>query len=217
MAPYSKVTNGMRHSRIKSLPAVATVRSFTMATDTVQPVRASTPHNDRFIPIAILIVLLGNLIIFLLNENNWISKRVFSKSRGLLFLTNRGSHVGRNQRPRHYFAWDIINSTHLVRHCSLLTRDTSRSHLHRVSPLLIHFYVTLCIQSHTLCLRHSWCLLQPQDITGYIWLADARVLVLPDHCYHVGCRLRGTWHLSWVYLSTASCASLSSSQLSSLR
>lgn len=104
-----------------------------MATDIAAPVRASTPHNDRYIPIAILIVLLGNLIIFLLNENNWISKRVFSKSRGLLFLTNRGSHAARNQRPRHYFAWDIISSTHLVRLCSLLHARSSGPDIRTVS------------------------------------------------------------------------------------
>lgn len=87
--------------------------SHAMATDVVEPVQA-TPHHNRFIPIVILIVILANIIVALLNENNWISKRFLSKPRGLLFLTNRGSHVARAQRPTQYMAWDIISSEHLV-------------------------------------------------------------------------------------------------------
>lgn len=63
--------------------------------------------------LAVVWLVLVNAVVHALNENSRLARKVgFSKG---LTVSNRARGVGRERRPRRFFAWDLLDVNDLVR------------------------------------------------------------------------------------------------------
>lgn len=63
--------------------------------------------------LSVAVLLFVNAGLHALNENSYLARKVgFSKA---LTVTNRARGVGRERRPKYFFAWDLLDVNHLVR------------------------------------------------------------------------------------------------------
>jgi hypothetical protein len=68
-----------------------------------------------YVAAAILIVLLPQILLYLCNENcHALRMRGY---KGVLFATNRRDGVPRKQRPKEYWAWDLLDPSHPSTSC----------------------------------------------------------------------------------------------------
>lgn len=73
--------------------------------------------------VSVLVIALANLIAWAANENSWLFKRCLKPLgvRPLLFISNRAACVDRHTRPISYWAFDLLDPSHLVRSNCLST------------------------------------------------------------------------------------------------
>lgn len=62
---------------------------------------------------AIVYVFFVNVLVYTLNENSVFSRWI--KHRGALTITNRRAAVDPAKRPDHFFAWDLVDPTHVIK------------------------------------------------------------------------------------------------------
>ncbi|WIA35042.1 hypothetical protein OEZ86_003533 [Tetradesmus obliquus] len=73
--------------------------------------------------VSALVIALANLIAWAANENSWIFRNFLKplRVRPLLFISNRASCVGKHARPTSYWAFDLLDPSHLVKSNCLST------------------------------------------------------------------------------------------------
>ncbi|KAF6262250.1 hypothetical protein COO60DRAFT_663017 [Scenedesmus sp. NREL 46B-D3] len=74
--------------------------------------------------VSVLVIAVANLITWAANENSWLFKRCLKPmgARPFLFISNRAACVGRHARPISYWAFDLLDPSHLVKSNCLSTK-----------------------------------------------------------------------------------------------